>query len=72
VLPGDPQGAARALALGNPRYVGLLLAGVSLCLEPVWLGALTAHVEALRARTSGEDLRAWLEELRARAPRRAA
>ena len=72
VLPGDPQRLARALVLQNPRYLALLLGGVSLCIEPVWLGALTAHVEAARARTDGEDLRVWLEELRARAPRRAA
>jgi len=72
VLPGDPQRLARALALQNPRYLALLLGSVSLCIEPVWLGALTAHVEAARARTGGEDLRVWLEELRARAPRRAA
>jgi hypothetical protein len=72
VLPGDPQRLARALVLENPRYLALLIAGMSLCIEPVWLGALTAHVEAARARTSGEDLRVWLEELRARAPRRAA
>ena len=72
VLPGDPQRLARTLVLENPRYLALLIAGMTLCIEPVWLGALTAHVEAARARTSGEDLRVWLEELRARAPRRAA
>ena len=72
VLPGDPQRLARALVLQNPRYLALLVAGMSLCIEPVWLGALTAHVEAARARTGGEDLRVWLDELRARAPRRAA
>ncbi|HZW89549.1 MAG TPA: hypothetical protein VFF12_10760 [Myxococcaceae bacterium] len=72
VLPGDPQRLARALVVQNPRYLALLLGGVSLCIEPVWLGALTAHVEAARARTSGEDLRVWLEELRASSPRRAA
>jgi hypothetical protein len=72
LLPGDPQRLARALVVQNPRYLALLLGGVSLCIEPVWLGALTAHVEAVRARTSGEDLRVWLEELRARTSRRAA
>ena len=72
VLPGDPQRLVRALAIQNPRYLALLLGGVSLCIEPVWLGALTAHVEAARARSSGEDLRVWLEELRSRSPRRAA
>ena len=72
VLPGDPQRLARALTLANPRYLGLLLGGVSLCVEPLWLAALTVHAEALRSCSTGEDLRTWLEEIQARRGRRVA
>ena len=51
----------------NPAYAVLLGTGALLLLEPVWLAALTAHVERVRARRSGDDLRRWFEELRATA-----
>ena len=51
----------------NPTYAALLLTGALLLLEPVWLGAITAHVEKVRARSTGDDLRRWFSELRAAA-----
>lgn len=63
----DLTGWAAVLSLANPAYVVLVVAGASLLVEPLWLAALTAHVERVRARTSGEDLRRWFAELRAAA-----
>jgi hypothetical protein len=55
---------APMMHLGQPLYRLLLLAAVSLLVEPFWLAALAAHVGSLRAVNSGEDLRRWFEELR--------
>ncbi len=55
------------LSLANPLYRALVAAGAGLLLEPFWLAALTAHVERARATSSGDDLRRWFAELRARA-----
>ena len=51
----------------NPAYVVLVLAGASLLLEPLWLAAVASHVEKVRARSTGDDLRRWFSELRAAA-----
>jgi hypothetical protein len=51
----------------NPAYLVLLLTGALLLLEPLWLAAITAHVEKVRARSTGDDLRRWFSELRAAA-----
>jgi hypothetical protein len=51
----------------NPLYRVLIVTGAALLLEPFWLAALTVHVELLRARSSGDDLRRWFAELRSRA-----
>src|SRR5262249_24369547 len=64
LLGMDPAGLVARLSFHNPDYLALLLAGSSLCIEPLWLGVLTAHLDALRVRSSGEDLRWWFEELR--------
>jgi hypothetical protein len=56
----------RILALHNPVYTALLLAGATLLVEPFWLAAITVHVERVRAASSGEDLRQRFAELRAR------
>ena len=57
---------AELLSLHNPLYLILLGAGATLLIEPLWLAAMTAHVESVRASSSGEDLRQWFAELRAR------
>ncbi len=51
----------------NPLYRVLIVTGAAMLLEPVWLAALTVHVELLRSRSSGDDLRRWFAELRSRA-----
>jgi len=63
----DLTGWSQLLATGNPAYAVLLFTGALLLLEPVWLAALTAHVERVRARRTGDDLRRWFAELRAAA-----
>jgi hypothetical protein len=60
----DVTGWDGVLALANPAYAVLLFTGACLLLEPVWLAALTAHVERVRARGTGDDLRRWFAELR--------
>jgi len=67
-IPGlDTTGWDRVLALTNSLYILLVICAALLLLEPFWLAALTDHVELVRARSSGEDLRRWFAELRARA-----
>jgi hypothetical protein len=61
----DVSGWRHVLDWGLPAYRILLLIGALLLLEPVWLAALTAHVERVRARGTGDDLRRWFAELRA-------
>jgi hypothetical protein len=61
----DVSGWRPVLEWGRPAYRVLLLVGAFLLLEPVWLAALTAHVERVRARGTGDDLRRWFAELRA-------
>jgi len=52
------------LGVSNPRLLLVVAAGGWLLVEPWWLAALVAYVHALRARTSGEDLRLWFERIR--------
>jgi hypothetical protein len=52
------------LALSNRRFVLLLLAGGWLAVEPFWLAAVTVHVQRVRARASGADLRQWFNRIR--------
>jgi hypothetical protein len=63
----DLTGWDAVLSMANPAYVVLVVAGATLLVEPVWLAALTAHVERVRARGTGDDLRRWFAELRAAA-----
>ena len=73
VLPAEAASHATILSLHNPLYAILLVAGATLLIEPLWLAAMTAHVESVRAASSGEDLRQRFAELRARElPRRGA
>ena len=52
------------LALSNPRFLFVLLAGGALAVEPWWLASLVVYVHKLQSRSSGEDLRLWFERLR--------
>ncbi len=72
VLPLDTAAWGEVLGRDNPLYVGLLLLGATLLVEPFWLAAVTVHVERARSRSSGEDLRQAFEDLRRRAERNAA
>ena len=67
LAPVDVAVWTHLLEYENPAYALLLIAGATLLLEPFWLAALTVHVERVRARGSGEDLRRWFDGLRARA-----
>ena len=60
----DAAAWSHLLGPDNPRFVLWVLAGALLAVEPFWLGALVVHVHDRSARTSGDDLRAWLERLR--------
>lgn len=62
------EGAAWPVVLSgtNRLFVIVLVAGATLLVEPFWLAAMTVHVEKVRAASSGEDLRRWFAELRAR------
>ena len=66
LAPVDVAVWQHTLSPGNPLYLLLLLAAGTLLVEPFWLAALTAQVERTRARSTGEDLRRWFEDLRAR------
>jgi hypothetical protein len=52
------------LGPSNPRLLLVVAAGSWLILEPWWLASLVVYVHALRARTSGEDLRLWFKRIR--------
>lgn len=52
------------LGASNPRLLLVVAAGGWLVVEPWWLASLVVYVHALRARTSGEDLRLWFERVR--------
>jgi len=65
-VPGiDLVAWAHRLSASSPRFLALVLAGACLVVEPFWLAAHVALVHRLRARETGEDLRAWFERLRA-------
>jgi hypothetical protein len=64
-LPGvDPGQWSTLLQPGNTRYLLVVLAGAVLALEPYFLAACTVYVHKASSRSSGEDLRLWLERLR--------
>lgn len=59
--------AARwALLLGpeNHRFVLIVIAGAVLAVEPFWIAAHVTFVRKAGAAETGDDLRAWFEELR--------
>jgi hypothetical protein len=64
-VPGVDGGEwSKLLSPGNTRYVLALVAGVVLALEPYFLAASTVYVHKVDSRSSGEDLRLWLDRLR--------
>ena len=68
-VPGiDLAAWAHRLSLASPRSLALVAAGACLAVEPFWVAAHVALMHRLRARESGEDLRAWFERLRAAEP----
>jgi hypothetical protein len=65
-VPGvDVVAWAHRLSPTSPRFLALVAAGACLAVEPFWVAAHVALVHRLRARETGEDLRAWFERLRA-------
>ena len=65
-MPGvDLVAWAHHMSAASPRFVTLVAAGACLVVEPFWVAAHVALVHRLRARETGEDLRAWFERLRA-------
>jgi hypothetical protein len=65
-LPGiDVAAWAHRLSISSPRFLALVAAGACLAVEPFWVAAHVALVHRLRARETGEDLRARFERLRA-------
>jgi len=67
VAAADVSAWPAVLAFGNRAYLVLLSVGALLLLEPLWLAAIASHVERVRARSTGDDLRRWFSELRAAA-----
>jgi lysylphosphatidylglycerol synthetase-like protein (DUF2156 family) len=52
------------MSFENHRFVVMLIAGAVLALEPFWIAAHVTLVRKAGAAESGDDLRAWFEELR--------
>jgi hypothetical protein len=50
--------------LQNRRFLLLMIAGAVIAIEPFWVAAQVTFVRKAGAEESGEDLRAWLNELR--------
>ena len=49
---------------GNRRYILMLIAAAILVVEPFWIAANVVYVRKAGAEESGDDLRAWFDELR--------
>jgi len=65
-VPGIDVGAwTHRLSPESPRFLALAAAGACLAVEPFWVAAHVALLHRLRARETGEDLRARFERLRA-------
>jgi hypothetical protein len=52
------------MSFANHRFVVMMIAGAVLALEPFWIAAHVTLVRKAGAEESGDDLRAWFEELR--------
>lgn len=51
------------LSFANRRYVLIVIAGALLVIEPFWIAANVLLVRKAGAAESGDDIRAWFEEL---------
>lgn len=49
---------------GNRRYMLMLIAGALVMIEPFWIAAQVVFIRKAGAQESGDDLRAWFEELK--------
>jgi len=49
---------------GNRRFILVLFAGAVVLVEPFWIAANVLYVRKANAEESGDDLRAWFEELK--------
>jgi hypothetical protein len=52
------------VSLNNHRFVLMIIAGAVIALEPFWIAAHVTLGRKAGAAESGDDLRAWFEELR--------
>ena len=59
----DVQRWAMLIDPNNRRFVLMMLAGAVIALEPFWIAAHVTLVRRAGAEESGDDLRAWFEEL---------
>jgi hypothetical protein len=48
----------------NRRFMLILAAGAVIVVEPFWIAANVVYVRKAGAEESGDDLRAWFDELR--------
>jgi hypothetical protein len=60
----DVQRWTLVLAPANRRFVLMVIAGALLAVEPFWIAAYVTLVRKSEAAETGDDLRAWVEELR--------
>ena len=60
----DVQRWTRLLSPANRRFLLVVIAGALMVIEPFWVAAHVTLVRKGEAAESGDDLRAWLEELR--------
>jgi zinc transporter ZupT len=60
----DVQRWTRLLSPANRRFFLVIIAGALMVIEPFWVAAYVTLVRKGEAAESGDDLRAWLEELR--------
>lgn len=52
-------------SLSNRRFILLLIAGALVVIEPFWIASHVVYVRKAGAQETGDDLRAWFEELKA-------
>ena len=60
----DAHRWALLISFGNRRFLLVVIAGAIVALEPFWIAAYVTLVRKAGAVETGDDLRAWFEELR--------
>jgi len=60
----DAHRWALLISLANRRFLLVVIAGAIIALEPFWIAAHVTLVRKAGAEETGDDLRAWFEELR--------